>query len=109
MRFTVHDAERFSVHEVMRFHTTYPDYRYPNRLLANSCGRPPLASTAVVESIDSWYNRRRPNRRDGGIPPAVALDGNQTRVQKSLPRDEIYYKSCQYLDAAVAMIIRAQV
>ncbi|TFD56490.1 hypothetical protein E3T41_14910 [Cryobacterium sp. Hh38] len=40
------------------------------------------ARTAVMEFIESWYNRRRPHSRNGGLQPAVALaahcDARQT-------------------------------
>ncbi len=42
------------------------------------------ARTAVMEYIEGWYNRRRPNRRAGGIPPATALATHQTRDQEPL-------------------------
>ncbi|WP_426990382.1 IS3 family transposase [Pseudarthrobacter sp. Y6] len=42
------------------------------------------ARTAVMEYIEGWYNRRRPNRRAGGIPPAAALATHQTRAQETL-------------------------
>ncbi|PCC25778.1 hypothetical protein CIK75_04645 [Glutamicibacter sp. BW78] len=42
------------------------------------------ARNAVMDYIESWYNRRRPNRRAGGIPPAIALASHQTRVQEPL-------------------------
>lgn len=36
------------------------------------------ARTAVMEYIESWYNRRRPHRNNDGLPPAVALANYQT-------------------------------
>lgn len=37
------------------------------------------ARTAVMDYIEGWYNRRRPNRRAGGLPPATALANHQDR------------------------------
>ncbi len=31
------------------------------------------ARTAVMEYIESWYNRRRPHSHNGGLQPAAAL------------------------------------
>ncbi|WP_104089094.1 IS3 family transposase [Cryobacterium sp. N19] len=31
------------------------------------------ARTAVMEYIESWYNRRRPHSHNGGFQPAAAL------------------------------------
>ena len=42
------------------------------------------ARTAVMDYIEGWYNRRRPNRRAGGTPPATAHTTYQTRVQEPL-------------------------
>lgn len=35
------------------------------------------ASTAVMNYIEGWYNRRRPNRRAGGLAPATAFTQHQ--------------------------------
>ncbi len=53
----------------------YHQHTFGNRLAAR---------TAVMEYIEGWYNRRRPNRRAGGIPPAEALATHQTRAQEPL-------------------------
>ncbi len=37
-----------------------------------------------MDYIEGWYNRRRPNRRAGGIAPATAPTAYQTRVQEPL-------------------------
>jgi putative transposase len=39
------------------------------------------ARTAVMEYIESWHNRRRPHRHNGGIQPAAALTAYQDRCQ----------------------------
>jgi len=48
----------------------YHHHTFANRLAAR---------TAVMDYIEGWYNRRRPNRRAGGIPPATALADHQAR------------------------------
>ncbi|MGV8881328.1 MAG: IS3 family transposase [Rhodoglobus sp.] len=40
------------------------------------------ARTAVMEYIEVWYNRRRPHRYNGGIPPAAARAAHQARVHE---------------------------
>lgn len=35
--------------------------------------------TAVMDYIETWYNRRRPHARAGGIPPVMARAAHQTR------------------------------
>ncbi|EMQ99522.1 integrase catalytic region [Paeniglutamicibacter gangotriensis Lz1y] len=42
----------------------YHHYNFPNHLSAR---------TAVMEYIESWYNRRRPHSNNQGLPPARAL------------------------------------
>ena len=42
----------------------YHHFNFPNHLSAR---------TAVVEYIESWYNRRRPHSNNQGLPPARAL------------------------------------
>jgi putative transposase len=37
-----------------------------------------------MDYIEGWYNRRRPNRRAGGIAPAKAHTAYQTGDQKPL-------------------------
>ncbi|WP_370449931.1 integrase core domain-containing protein [Cryobacterium sp. Hh7] len=39
------------------------------------------ARTAVMEYIESWYNRRRPHSRNGGLQPAVALAAHRDARQ----------------------------
>jgi len=39
------------------------------------------ARTAVMEYIESWYNRRRPHSHNGGLQPAAALTAYQDRRQ----------------------------
>ncbi len=42
------------------------------------------ARTAVMDYIEGWYNRRRPNRRAGGVPPATAHANHHTSAQQPL-------------------------
>ncbi len=49
----------------------YHHHTFDSRLAA--------ARTAVMDYIEGWYNRRRPNRRASGIPPATALANHHTR------------------------------
>ena len=42
----------------------YHHYNFPNH---------PSARTAVMEYIESWYNRHRPHSNNQGLPPASAL------------------------------------
>ncbi len=35
--------------------------------------------TAVMEYIESWYNRRRPHSHNGGLQPAAALAAHRDR------------------------------
>ncbi|WP_425456007.1 integrase core domain-containing protein [Arthrobacter echini] len=65
-------AENFFSHLKTEF---YHHERFTNRADAR---------TAVMDYIESWYNRRRPNRRAGGVPPATALTAHQTRSQEPL-------------------------
>lgn len=60
-------AENFFSHLKTEF---YHHHTFASRLAAR---------TAVMEYIEAWYNRRRPNRRAGGIPPATALADHQAR------------------------------
>jgi putative transposase len=39
------------------------------------------ARTAVMEYIESWYNRRRPHSYNAGLTPAAALATYQARCQ----------------------------
>jgi len=39
------------------------------------------ARTAVMEYIESWYNRRRPHSHNGGLQPAAALAAHRDRRQ----------------------------
>ncbi len=65
-------AENFFSHLKTEF---YHHERFGNRITAR---------TAVMDYIETWYNRRRPNRRAGGVPPATALTTYQTRGQEPL-------------------------
>ncbi|MBP2215108.1 transposase InsO family protein [Arthrobacter sp. CAN_C5] len=65
-------AENFFSHLKTEF---YHHEHFTTRLAARS---------AVMDYIESWYNRRRPNRRAGGIPPTAAHAAHQTRVQEPL-------------------------
>jgi putative transposase len=65
-------AENFFSHLKTEF---YHHERFGSRLAAR---------TAVMDYIEGWYNRRRPNRRAGGIPPATAHAAHQTSVQEPL-------------------------
>jgi len=50
---------------------------YYHQLSANHLG----ARTAVMEYIESWYNRRRPHAYNCGLPPATALAAHRDRCQ----------------------------
>jgi transposase InsO family protein len=39
------------------------------------------ARTAVMEYIESWYNRRRPHSHNEGLQPAAALAAHRDRRQ----------------------------
>jgi putative transposase len=65
-------AENFFSHLKTEF---YHHHRFGSRLAAR---------TAVMDYIEGWYNRRRPNRRAGGIAPAKAHTAYQTGDQKPL-------------------------
>ncbi|THJ64688.1 hypothetical protein E8P82_14335 [Arthrobacter echini] len=68
-------AENFFSHLKTEF---YHHERFTSRLAAR---------TAVMDYIEGWYNRRRPNRRAGGKAPAAALSAladHQTRDQEPL-------------------------
>ncbi|MBG6219104.1 transposase InsO family protein [Arthrobacter sp. CAN_A6] len=65
-------AENFFSHLKTEF---YHHERFTSQLAAR---------TAVMDYIEGWYNRRRPNRRAGGIAPAAALTAYQTRDQEPL-------------------------
>ncbi len=69
-------AENFFSHLKTEF---YHHQRFSSRIAAR---------TAVMDYIEGWYNRRRPNRRAGGIAPATALaaarTAHQTRDQEPL-------------------------
>ena len=41
------------------------------------------ARTAVMEYIESWYNRRRPHAYNGGLSPAAALTAHQNAYQSA--------------------------
>lgn len=41
------------------------------------------ARTAVMEYIESWYNRRRPHANNQGLPPARALAEYQNQTEKA--------------------------
>ncbi len=65
-------AENFFSHLKTGF---YHHQRYGSRLAAR---------TGVMAGIGAWYNRRRPNKRAGGIPPAKAHTQYQTRAHQPL-------------------------
>jgi putative transposase len=65
-------AENFFSHLKTEF---YHHHRFGSRLAAR---------TAVMTYIEGWYNRRRPNRRAGGIPPATAHANHHTSAQGPL-------------------------
>jgi putative transposase len=65
-------AENFFSHLKTEF---YHHERYGSRLAAR---------TGVMDYIEGWYNRRRPNRRAGGIPPATAHANHNTSAQEPL-------------------------
>lgn len=51
----------------------YHHYDFPNHLSAR---------TAVMEYIESWYNRRRPHSNNQGLPPARALADYQNQSKQ---------------------------
>ena len=51
----------------------YHHHAFVNRLAARS---------AVMDYIEAWYNRRRPNKRAGGLPPATAFANHRSRVHE---------------------------
>ena len=63
-------AENFFSHLKTEF---YHHERFDSRIEAR---------TAVLDYIEGWYNRRRPNRRAGGIPPATAHTNHHTSAQE---------------------------
>lgn len=63
-------AENFFSHLKTEF---YHHHSFATRLAAR---------TAVMDYIESWYNRKRPNVRAGHRTPAVALAAYQTRDQE---------------------------
>jgi putative transposase len=65
-------AENFFSHLKTEF---YHHHRFGSRLAAR---------TAVMDYIEGWYNRRRPNCRAGGAPPVTAHTAYQTTVQEPL-------------------------
>lgn len=65
-------AENFFSHLKTEF---YYQFSFPTRLAAR---------TGVMEYIEAWYNRARPNARAGGITPAAALAAYQASGQKPL-------------------------
>jgi transposase InsO family protein len=65
-------AENFFSHLKTEF---YHHHGFGSRLAAR---------TGVVEYIEAWYNRKRPNARAGGQAPAAALAVHQTRDQQPL-------------------------
>lgn len=65
-------AENFFSHLKTEF---YHHHRFGSRLAARS---------AVMDYIEGWYNRRRPNRRAGGAPPVTAHTAYQSTVQEPL-------------------------
>lgn len=65
-------AENFFSHLKTEF---YHHHSFTSRLAAR---------TSVMDYIESWYNRKRPNARAGHRPPAAALTTHQTHDQESL-------------------------
>jgi len=65
-------AENFFSHLKTEF---YHHHRFSSRLAAR---------TAVMNYIEGWYNRRRPNRRAGGKPPLTAHTAYRTTAQEPL-------------------------
>ncbi len=41
------------------------------------------ARTAMMEYIESWYNRRRPHSHNRGLQPAAALAAYHDRCQRA--------------------------
>ena len=52
----------------------YHHHDFPNHLAAR---------TAVMEYIESWYNRRRPHAYNEGLPPARALAEYQQQINQA--------------------------
>lgn len=65
-------AENFFSHLKTEF---YHHQRYGSRLAAR---------TGVMEYIEGWYNRRRPNKRAGGTAPLTAHTAYKTSTRKPL-------------------------
>ena len=65
-------AENFFSHLKTEF---YHHHRFGSRLAAR---------TAVMNYVEGWYNRRRPNRRAGGVPPVTAHANHHTSVPEPL-------------------------
>lgn len=65
-------AENFFSHLKTEF---YHHHAFETRLAAR---------TGVMEYIEAWYNRQRPNARADGYTPAAALAAHQTRAQEPL-------------------------
>ena len=65
-------AENFFSHLKTEF---YHHHSFTSRLAAR---------TGVMDYIESWYNRKRPNARAGHRSPAAALTAYQTRDQQTL-------------------------
>ena len=65
-------AENFFWHLKTEF---YHHHSFTSRLAAR---------TGVMDYIESWYIRKRPNARAGHRSPAAALTAYQTRDQQTL-------------------------
>ncbi len=51
----------------------YHHHDFPNHMAAR---------TAVMEYIESWYNRRRPHASNQGLPPERALAEYQNKINQ---------------------------
>ena len=68
-------AENFFSHLKAEF---YHHHSFTSRLAAR---------TSVMDYIESWYNRKRPNARAGHRPPAAALAATRPAIRKPWPRN----------------------
>lgn len=47
-----------------------------------------------MDYIEAWYNRRRPNRRAGGLPPATASKNTKPATTNPWPRNRNQLRNC---------------
>lgn len=56
-------------HEVMYHHHNFANHT--------------ASKTAVMDYIESWYNRRRPHANNQGMPPARAITDYQNQTEQA--------------------------